>query len=84
MRGAGFEMSIWKQCNLAVSGSGERTNVCLMWARPGHVIALFTRENQRGGYKKTSSNAQACGLTLGAFCSVFAALSSLFLSIFLF
>lgn len=52
MRGAGFEMSIWKQCNLAVSGSGERTNVCLMWARPGHVIALFTRENQRGGYKK--------------------------------
>lgn len=49
MRGAGSEMSIWKQCNLAVSGSGERTNVCLMWARPGHVIALFTRERLRGG-----------------------------------
>lgn len=52
MRGAGPEMSIWKQCNLAVSGSGERPNVCLMWARPGHVIALFTRKNQRGGHKK--------------------------------
>lgn len=64
MRGAGFEMSIWKQCNLAVSGSGERTNVCLMWARPGHVIALFTRENQGGGCKKKkkpSSNTQGCG-----------------------
>lgn len=52
MSGARLEMSIWKQCNLAVSGSGERTNVCLMWARPGHVIAVFTREKQRGGYKK--------------------------------
>lgn len=47
-------MSIWKQCNLAVSGSGERTNVCLMWARPGHVIALFTRERLRGGWKKNN------------------------------
>ena len=34
-------MGIWKQCNLAESGSGERTNVCLMWDCPGHVIGLF-------------------------------------------
>lgn len=45
-------MGIWKQCNLAESGSGERTNVCLMWDCPGHVIALFTRERLRGGYEK--------------------------------
>lgn len=61
-------MGIWKQCNLAESGSGERTNVCLMWDCPGHVIALFTRERLRGGYEKTSSNALSCGLKLGAFC----------------
>lgn len=48
----GFVMGIWKQCNLAESGSGERTNVCLMWDCPGHVIALFTRERLRGGYEK--------------------------------
>ena len=30
---------IWKQCNLAESGSVERTNVCLMWDCPVHVIA---------------------------------------------
>ena len=43
-REGGFVMGIWKQCNLAESGSGERTNVCLMWDCPGHVIALFYEE----------------------------------------
>lgn len=47
-----FATGIWKQCNLAEPGSGERTNVCLMWDCPGHVIALFTRERLRGGYEK--------------------------------
>lgn len=41
-----FVMSIWKQCNLAESGSGEGTNVCLMWDCPGHVIAVFTRRRE--------------------------------------
>lgn len=45
-------MSIWKQCNLVESGSGEGTNVCLMWDCPGHVIALLTRERLGEGYKK--------------------------------
>lgn len=62
-----FVTGIWKQCNLAESGSGERTNVCLMWDCPGHVIALFTRERLRGGYEKLSSNALSCGLKLGPF-----------------
>lgn len=67
---AGFAMSIWKQCNLARSGSGESTNVCLMWDHPGHVIALFTRERLRGGYLKKLKKlyALSCGLKLGAFC----------------
>lgn len=42
----GFVMSIWKQCNLAEAGSGEGTNVCLMWDCPGHVIAVFTRRRE--------------------------------------
>lgn len=68
-REGGFVMGIWKQCNLALeSGSGERTNVCLMWDCPGHVIALFTRERLRGGYEKMSSNALSCGLKMAAFC----------------
>lgn len=62
-------MGIWKQCNLAESGSGERTNVCLMWDCPGHVIALFTRERLRGGYEeKKKKSALSCGLKLGAYC----------------
>lgn len=46
-----FVTGIWKQCNLAEPGCGERTNVCLMWDRPGRIIALFTRERPRGGYE---------------------------------
>lgn len=64
-REGGLVMGIWKQCHLAESRSGERTNVCLMWDCPGHVIAVFY---EGGGYEKTTSNALSCGLKLGSFC----------------
>lgn len=59
---------IWKRCNLAASGSGERTNVCLMWDCPGHVIGLFTRERLRGGYEKKKNVVKCSKLCVGAEC----------------
>lgn len=51
--------SIWKQCNLAESGSAERANVCLMWDCPGHVIALFM-SRVREDMKKKQKTVKRC------------------------
>lgn len=64
-----FVTGIWKQCNLAESGSAERTNVCLMWASPGHVIALFTRgETERRIWKNIGKRSKLWVIKMGAFC----------------
>lgn len=37
-------MSIWKQCDVAQSGSGEEPNVCLMWDCPGRCNCCLYKE----------------------------------------
>lgn len=43
-----FATSIWKQCNVAQSGSGEGTNVCLMWDCPGRCNCCLYKEERDG------------------------------------
>lgn len=40
--------SIWKQCDVAQSGSSEGTNVCLMWDCPGQCNCCLYKEERDG------------------------------------
>lgn len=52
--------SIWKQCDVAQSGSDEGTNVCLMWDCPGRCNCCLYKEERDGeeGIKKVIKRAR--------------------------
>lgn len=54
--------SIWKQCDVAQSGSSKGTNVCLMWDCPGQCnCCLYKEERRREGHKKCHQTCSAAG-----------------------